>query len=316
LPANKKKIPDRSISGVVACASGSLRITHNGSLFAAKVGQGIEWQVPLLGGDDSYHSLPAALDDDSTLVTLKRAVVVVDAQGVVRTRLETERSLDDHGPSPCITESGTLVISSPPGDVMWLDGAVWRSVGDFGYDILPPAVFADGTLAVAGYSGSGYCRVELSGKTVWNTDFAEADLLPTVASNQCSAVGCLNYDVSIFVSPRGEIIGRYARAAVFAEYNGGGWAALSDGCIALLGSTGNVIWQKDIPIKRTWGALQPVVDSQGNIYAPIEGGVVGFDSDGNERFRCRLSGGQPDSLSMIAPGKLAFVIDNQLAVIS
>jgi len=70
LPASKGRITDRSISGVVTCADGSLRITHNGSLFAAKVGQGIDWQVPLLGSDDSYHSLPVALDDNSTLVTL------------------------------------------------------------------------------------------------------------------------------------------------------------------------------------------------------------------------------------------------------
>jgi outer membrane protein assembly factor BamB len=317
LPASKERITDKSIGGVVTCSDGSLRVTHNGSLFAVTVGQGIDWQVPLLGGDNSYHSLPVALDDDATLVTLTRAIIVVDVQGTVRTRIETEDlSLDDQGPSPCVTESGTLVISSPTGEVMWLDGAVWRPIDVFGYDILPPAVFADGTLAISGYSGSGYCRIELSGRSVWKAELADPDLLPTVASNQCSAVGCLNYKVSIFVSPRGEVLGRYARAAVFAEHNSGGWVALSDGCIALLGSTGNVIWQKDIPIKRTWGACQPVVDSQGNIYAPIEGGVVGFDPDGDERFRYRLSGAQPDSLSMIAPGKLAFVIDNHLAVIS
>jgi hypothetical protein len=320
LPAGDERTPNKgsSISGAVTCADSSLRVTYAGSLFAVTVGQGIDWQVPLLGDDDDYHSLPVALEDNSTLVNLSRAIIVINAQGIVRTRIETENelSLDDSGPSPCVTDSGKLVISSPLGDVMWLDGAIWRSIGVFGYDILPPAVFADGTLAIAGYYHSGYCRADLSGRMIWETGFLEADLLPSVALNQCSAVGSVNDHASIVVSPDGEVLGRYERAAVFAEHIDGKWVALSEGRIALLGNTGNVIWQKDIPIKRTWGALQPIVDSQGNIYAPIEGGVVGFDPKGNERFRCRLSGGTPNSLSMIDKGKLAFVVDDQLAVIS
>ena len=224
--------------------------------------------------------------------------------------------LDDSGLSPNLTHDGALLTGSPIGDLYRLDADGWRSLGAFGYDIVPPTLYEDGSLAVAGYAGKGLCRLAPDGQLRWQAAPRHADLPVTINGAQVAAVGSLNDDRSWFVDPDGHSLGEYGHAAVFAEYADGGWAALSSGRLARLTPDGQERWGQPLDVRLTWSTSQPIVDADGRHYVATVGGIVCYDSAGRLVFTTTLGPSQPYAVSIIAAGALACLVGSELVLLT
>lgn len=304
--------------GIVVVGDGSLRVAKGGFVSAISQEGEMSWVKQLLNDAATptpYHSAPLALGHADVLLTLQDSYVIIDGHGERRQHVKFDDYLDDSGPSPNLTLDGRLIITSPIGEVSLASGQGSQNVGNFGYDIVPPALFDDGSLAISGYAGEGFCRVALDGELIWQSSLGDADLLPTVNQQQFSAVGSLNDGISAIFSPSGEKIGQYGQPAVFADYIDGQWIALSNESIARLSPAGEVIWQHPLETAIRWGALQPIVDQEGRIYTAAKDGIICFDAKGSICFTFPTNGEIASSLSMIAPSKLAFIVANQLIVL-
>ncbi len=303
----------RGFSAAVVAHDGSLRVTFDHQLIALSPLLETMWRVEL--PTRRINSTPTCLASGETLVAVDDGFRLHDARGELSGWIPCE-GMDDSGPSPTITHSGSLVASSPAHASRLLVAGFWKSLSSVhGYDVPPPAVFDDDTLALSCYAGSGYCRVAVDDRVVWRAEFEQADLLPTINREQQSAVGSLNDHVSRIFDPDGVLVGVYPRASVFSEYRDGGWIALSDGEIARLTATGEPVWQREVDARRGWGT-QALVDRDGVVFAPTQGGVTAFTPDGALSFSTRLWGDRPRALTPISEGELVLLSDDAVLVIA
>jgi hypothetical protein len=264
----------------------------------------------------SQGSLPAILDGDRTLVTAAGTAIIVDARGELCERVAVPM-VDDSGPPPNTNLEGRPILTTMDGEVhVWhADGL--RSVGrGFGYDVVPVAVYADGTLAVSGYAGTGFCRAGGDGGVIWRSDLGDPDLLPTVNRLQHAAVGSLNEHCSAIFDPEGRRLGTYPAAAVFAEYEAGhGWIALAKDALARLTPSGEVQWSHPLGSRGLrWGCYQPIIDAGGTIYIATNDGLAAFDGSGAHRAALSL-GGQPMPLIPVRAGLMAAIVGDTLLLI-
>ena len=299
-------------------ADGSWRVAAASTLFALSPLGDLHWSRSLRDGrwTAPYHSAPLALNGGDVILTLAHHAVRYDGQGWLRARLRVADGLDDSGSAPNLTRDGALLTGSPIGDVYRLDADGWRSLGAFGYDILPPTLYEDGSLAVAGYAGKGLCRLSPDGHLRWQAAPRHADLPVTVNRAQVAAVGSVNDHRSWFVDPDGRGLGECGHAALFAEYPDGGWAALSSGRLARLTPDGHERWGRPLAVRLTWSTSQPIVDAAGRIYAATVGGIVCYDSDGRLVFTTALGPSQPYGVSMIADGTVACLVGSELVLLT
>jgi hypothetical protein len=261
-------------------------------------------------------SLPTVLQDGSTLMVMRYGILLVPADGSTVEVFREDLNLDDSGMSPNLTLDGRPLISSILGEVFILSGGRWLPIGErgYGFDILCPAVYDDGSLAIAGYAGTGFCRVALDGAIHWQSNLRDADGLPTVHPSQVAAVGSLNDGLSMFFAANGSVLGRYPYPATFAVYNDG-WVALSKHHVARLTADGQELWGRTISMQRPCASVvQPIVDVDGYIYIRHDAGMLCLDGDGQTLFELSLPTTNPDPLSLIAPGVLASVADNKLLI--
>lgn len=308
--------------GVAVCADGTLRVAKNGVLTALTLTGELLWIYQLAEAEAEadqepleYHSAPVTLASGSTLVTLQRTFVIVDAEGEKKHQIKNGDGFDDSGLAPNLTRRGQLIATSINGRVAVATRRRWKTVGHFGYDILPPAVYNDGSLAIAGYAWTGFCRVKLDGTFVWQTDFREADLLPCINRQQIAAVGALNENRSLFFAPDGQEVGSYDRAAVFAEHLDGTWIAYSGGVVARLTGTGQRIWEQAAGLEHVayiWSNYQPIVDRAGCVYLVGADGIMGLDPDGAALFTVPTDGVQVIGLSLVAEQTLACIVNDEL----
>lgn len=330
LPALRPVDPDPSpIDGGVIADDGSLRVVHGDCLSAVEVDGAVRWTVSVIELDGAIvrgpeeadepaprraiRSLPTALAGGRTLLGLGRGAVVVDARGRVEAAV-AQALMDDSGPSPSVTAAGVPVLSTiAEGVFAWEDDGL-RRLGRFGYDIVPPAIYADDSLAIAGYSGSGFCRVRLTGDRVWTTELHEADLLPTINAEQQAAVGSRNDRCSALYSASGDTLGIHPCAAVFAAYLDGGWIAVSDCAVARIDAAANKIWWAEIATSLRWGVLGPIVDPAGNIYVQDGESMIALDPAGTARFSVWL-GKSAGPVFPVAPGRFAVVTEGVLRFI-
>jgi len=185
----------------------------------------------------------------------------------------------------------------------------------FGYDIPPPAIYEDNSLAISGFYGTGFCRYRLDGQKIWSTQLWKVDLFPTINSKQFSAVGSLDWNRSFILSNDGQIIGTYKRASIFSEYLDGGWIALSEKYIARLTLEGKELWGHSIENEQTWDECQPIVDSLGQIFITNGRNLFCYDSDGNTVFNMQISQTEEGTLSIIYPGLIAVVCEGSLSLV-
>jgi outer membrane protein assembly factor BamB len=349
LPALRTADPDPSpIDGGVIADDGALRVIHGDCLSSVALDGAVRWSVsvreldaaivippapPRADAEDRgersgvdaalaeaeegagrlTRSLPTALAGGHTLLGLTRGAVIVDARGRVVAEVAQEL-MDDSGPSPCVTAAGVPVLTTIAEGVFAWEPAGLRRLGRFGYDVVPPAVYGDDSLAIAGYAGSGFCRVRLSGEKVWATELAEADLLPTISSSQHAAVGSRNDRCSALYAASGETLGIHPCAAVFAEYPDGGWIAVSDCAVARIDKSARKIWWAEIATSLRWGVLGPIVDPAGMIYVQDGESLVALDPGGTAKFSVWL-GKSVGPVFPAGPGRFAVVADGVLRFI-
>jgi hypothetical protein len=306
------------MSGVVTAPDTSLRICHAGMLSAWGPDLSPLWQVDLAVYAKAARvftaSLPTTLYDGSTLIVLPNGLLRAAPDGADVEIFRHDEYPDDSGMSPNVTSDGRPVLSFPLGGVDLLTDGAWKTVGGrvYGYDIMCPAVYDDGSLAIAGYYGTGFCRVDLDGRIRWRTELRAADCLPSVNQEQVAAVGSLNDHVSQFFAPDGSMIGRYPRPAIFAAY-GKDWIALAKDRVARVSTSGEELWAHELSTQRPFaGVVQPVVDADGYIYVRHDAGVLCCDGDGETMFDIALSTDRPNPVSLIAPGVLALIEGNSL----
>jgi outer membrane protein assembly factor BamB len=212
-----------------------------------------------------------------------------------------------------VTQDGEPLLPTVTGELFLLRNGRWTMLGDhtYGFDLPCPALYADGSLAVAGYYGTGFCSVNLDGSMRWRTDLAQADLLPVVNQDQVAAVGSFNDQVSMFFAADGTPLGRYAKAAVFAAH-GADWIALTRSSVVRVTTQGEELWSHEINTSPLLAGLQPVVDVDGYIFVRHDAGVLCCAGDGGRVFELALPTGPPSPVSIVAPGTLAIVHEDHL----
>ncbi|MFT6928222.1 MAG: hypothetical protein ACJAZP_003872 [Psychromonas sp.] len=312
LPHNQSEIDYHERGGCVVTDTMTLRVAYDRFLSSITLTGEILWSVEL---PDILHAFPVALQGGSCLVSLGNTICVYSDSGDCVFQHDIEEQLDDSGVSPNLTDTGDLILGCTDGLVFCLDAMEVKEVVDFGYDILPPAIYPDNSLAISGYHGVGFCRVRLSGQKVWTTDFKCADLLPTINRQNVSAVGSLDDEKSAFFSADGDLLGTYPRAAIFAEYSSQAWIARSHKYLAKLTASGQECWGYKLHDDSNWGHCQPIVDSQGRIYVVDDDKLLCFSGDGQIVFATDIQGSYWGGLSCIFPGKLAFVGGGKLKII-
>lgn len=343
LPALRTADPEPSpIDGGVIADDGSLRVIHGDCLSAVELDGTVRWTASVRELDAAIvtssveeddllttridpegepaatpgrlvRSLPTALAGGYTLIGVTRGAVIVDASGALVAHVAQDL-MDDSGPSPCVTAAGVPVLSTIAEGVFAWEPAGLRRLGAFGYDVVPPAVYRDDTLAIAGYAGRGFCRASLAGELLWTTELTEADLLPSINSSQHAAVGSRNDRCSVLYAASGATLGIHPCAAVFAEYPDGGWIAVSDCAVARIDSSANKIWWAEIATSLRWGVLGPIVDPSGMIYVQDGETLVALDANGTAKFSVWLG----KSVGPVFPagaGRFAVVADGVLRFI-
>ena len=319
-----------NLSGVIVMPDETLRVCHTGMLSAVTLDGTILWQLDLRHfiPEDRYcyYSLPTALQTGETLLVLPDALLIVDRSGIPRREnrlasggtenaLETINDPDDSGLSPNLTYSGLPILSGITGEVYLLQENLWHEIGIYGYDIVTPAVYPDNSLAIAGFARAGFCRVSLNGEKQWTTQVGDADKLPTLNHEHIAAIGSNDDGYSAFFRADGEQIGEYQYPATFAEYLDGGWIAFSRQRLARLTTDGREIWGCEISPGATLSFVeQPIVDRDGFIYVRQQEGYLCCDAHGRKAFEVKLPGIPQGLMSIIAPGTMAYVMQDELFI--
>lgn len=221
------------VSGCVISDDGNLRVVCGGVLFSVSLSGKIFWSLEVKesgGKTANWYSIPVALKNGLCGVGLRHSVVIVDEAGKMIQQISVPDQLDDSGVSPNVSHHGQIIVSSLDGPVFSIHNNLVKEIGSFGNDIVVPAIYGDDSLAVSGYSESGFCRVRLDGERVWKTDYFayhETDLAASINSQGITAVGSRNDGVSLFYSNGGELLGRYRGGSIFAEFSQYEWIALS-----------------------------------------------------------------------------------------
>jgi hypothetical protein len=306
-------------AGIAVRSDGSLAITNAGVLSCWTRDGELLWSTDLaeLQQDDDlrlFHSAPVALADGGVLVTLRHTFVVFDADDHLSQQVDDELGMDGEWFAPNFTQDGHLITTSDIGRVAVRRGESWEEVGWFGYDIVPPAVYDDGSLAISGYFGSGLCRVGLGGTIRWQHKL-DVDLTPSINSQQIVAAGSLNDSKSLFVTAYGDKVGEYGAAAVFAEHLDGTWIARSEYNVARVTSESDVVWTRTIDTPEHWSQMQPIADKVGRIYVAAAGSVICYDAEGSVVFTHQVDGGQPLALSPIGEHEMAYIVGDECVII-
>ena len=307
--------------GRIAAHESTVYMSCAGKLFAFDLDGDLQWSVPVLGSERKpprFTSAPTLLDDGTAVVLAEDYVVFVGREGRLRALVRTGCQLDDSGPSPNLTCDGSLILTTPLGDVFLMRGdASCVSIGAFGYDIVPPAVCPDGSLVVSGYCGRGLVRVTPGGEEIWASGFHDADLTPVVSELGIAAAGSLNDAECRFYSSASKLLGTYPAAAVLAELDGDSWVALSATSISRVDSDGRVAWSQGLrgELRVGWGALGPAVDASGRIYFPTSEGVRCVTSTGGLVFDAVL-GATPSDIALVGDGVLVAVVDGVLCAVT
>lgn len=319
---SRRRLPvplDGHQSSAMACDGDQLWLTHGGAVAAFGVDGQERWSKrcdELLPGESRGVSAPMILVDGTGVVTAGESVAFVRPSGELMGLVRVGDYLDDSGISPTTTTDGRLLLTTPGGDVFTLAGDLsLKSWGSFGYDVVPPARFEDGSFAICGYAGSGLVRVAGPEAIRWSSDFVDADLVPSINDRGYIAAGSRNDGHSRLFSPDGELLGLYFEPAIFGCLEED-WIALGPNGVSRIDPRGEVIWLSlfDSLFGFGWGGLGPVITAGDCIYYPDPTGLCCLDPDGSVTWRLSL-GSAPRAITPIAPGTLAVIADDELLII-
>lgn len=303
-----RRVSEQHGEGLAVAADQSLRLTGQGCAFAFDPAGKSLWGLELHGRPNECRaSAPLLLADGTCIVTISRSLVFVSATGHPLARVTTKLTLDDSGPAPNLSPAGTLILTTPLGQLLELRGSTLSALGSgFGYDLVPPAIDDDGRMALCGYGGKGLVLTDPRGEVVWSSGLKYADMLPTLDHEGRVAGGSVNDRESRIFERDGHLLATYPAAAAFAVTDNG-WIALAEHSLAKLGPRGEVRWQREGGARRRWGSLGPAVDRKGRIYAPCGPQLVALEPDGSERFVVELPS-EPLDMALVGTGKIVIAL--------
>lgn len=308
-----------SLSGCVVTDTISIRVVSSGYLSAVTFDGEIHWSIELKDLDRQsceYWSQPLALNHGCCLVVVEDSICIYDEQGKCLIQHPLPEPLENSGYSPNLTKNGELLVTSVTGEIFLINLAEQANLGDFGYDLLPPAIYSDGSLAIAGYNGRGFCQMSAKGEIIWNSSFSEPDLLPCISQHNITAIGSLNDQQSAFYSFDGTCLGTYPRSSIFAEYSEDTWIARSKQYVAKITTTGKECWGVSLnDTINSWMLSQPIVDFLGHIYLLDDTNLICLNGQGETLFTIELNDRPNGELCAIAPGMLAIVCGDKLKII-
>ena len=263
-----------------------------------------------------HASAALALSGGDVLVNARYHSYLLTPLGRTTHIWETrDHPFDDSGPSPNLTLDGRAVVTTLGGEVILLDLMGQRTVGSYGYDVLPPAILDSGSFGIAGYSGDGACLIAQSGQRHWKkNELHEADLQVSANHHSELGFGDLNTEQTQVLTETGQLIFRLSYPALLTEHPTG-WIATGGRVLEKLSSSGQVEWSKTINNVGTWALSQSCVDRAGRVYVPVFGGIRCFQADGTQLFELVVGKSQPGNIALL-PGRVAFVCDRQLVVAS
>ena len=299
LPGKANPTRHRYARSGVAVASDGFRVTSRRRLFAFDSQGALLWETELLGDPQSrFEAGPLLLEEDITVVALDHHCAFVDAAGHVIGRIEIEGgALDDSGHSPALTSDGRLVLTGALREVsvVGADG-VAHSLGEHGLDVAPPAVAPDGDLVIAGFSGSGFVRVDpFDGRVVAATELRNADQMPSVGADGTMAAGS-SFGMGGLFAANGERVAS-VEAQIFASLDDG-WLAMSYGALRRLDASGQERWVRSLGEAIEVGWHQHMVaDVDGYAYCALPSSLVCVDPAGAPVFELAL----PDRPTALAP---------------
>ena len=293
-------------SVVVSC-DGHLLVAGNGSLARLDASGRLLWKRQI----DEICSAPLALKGGWAVVNGRRTSYLFSPSGVCsRTWHFPVPGLDDSGPSPTLAQ-GRILFSGIDGQI-WVDeGDTVRELGAFGYDVLPPAVLANGDLAIAGYAFSGPTLCNQDGKVKWRRpDLQYSNSLVVVNRFGEIAYSDQNEKQTHVFDTFGNLVLRLPFAATLSEHIDG-WLAVRRGSLALIARDGRELWQTPLDVFPKFGLEQAVSDSTGQTYVSCPGGVVRLDRGGEPTLHLGLGNARPTNLALGRDGVL-FVLDGRL----
>lgn len=308
LPGKANPTRHRYARSAVATANDGFRVASRRRLFAYDRDGGLRWETGLLGDEHSrFEAGPLILEGDVTVVGLDHHVAFVASDGTILGRIEVEGgALDDSGHSPSLTRDGRLVLTGALREVSVVgsDGLAY-SLGEYGLDIAPPAVSSDGSLVLAGFSGAGLVRVDpIDGSVRAETDFANADQMPSVAADGTMAAGS-SFGPGRLCDAEGQTIATLS-AQIFADC-GEGWRAMSYGTLRGLDRRGEVRWERALGdgIEVGWHQRM-VVDGEGYTYCALPKSLVCVDPAGELVFEVMMDD-RPTDLAPLGDGEMVVV---------
>ena len=303
--------------GAIVASDGNLRVISGGRMHSVSDAGRLLWTVPSPPREYGSHigGLPIALSDGSVLFWANYRLVL-ERDGQSESVAEVRGG--DCGPSPNISREG--VVLAGQGEIFVWDNERLRSLGDFGFDIVHPAIYPDGTLAVAAYAGLGLSRIALDGNILWSTQPEDADRLTVINLHDEVACASLNDHITVVVDAEGVELWRYPRVATFSCHPDGGWNALAKGRVERLSRSGQGVWSAPLETWPDSGSTQAIADIRGNLYIPCRQGLAAFDPDGQLLFQTNFTRGEPPALDLpglcpVGPGRMALVRRNRLMLI-
>lgn len=312
--------PDRGYfaSGAIVAADGCLRVVHHDILRSLTPKGRVLWRHSLRrrGSRRVGYGLPLALDDGSVWLTSNDRLLLErdgNVEVVARGDLGEGSTV-----SPNIGYEGSIYCGGFACASRWSDGQI-LFLDEGGFDLLPPAVYPDGSVCLASYYGNGLCRRHHDGRLIFQakTKSREQDGLVTINDHDEAACGALNDWNSPIVDAQGSLLWIYDRPATFSctACSDGDWLALSRRDLTRLSRSGEVLWRREVQAGLGRGPTQALVDPRGIIYVPSCQGLQVFDPKGIPIFSTNWPPGETSTLCPVAPGQIALIHNSCLYLV-
>lgn len=295
-----------------------MRVVHRGMLSSVTPAGRVLWKRGLRFRCQYLHSysLPLALNDGSVWITSNWRLLC-ERNGRLALVARGEFG-DDSATSPNLGYDGSIYCGGFVSASRWHQGTV-TTIDRGGYDIHGPAVYPDGSVALASYYGNGLCRMAADGTRIFQiqTESLQQDGLVTLNELDEAACHSLNDRHSLVVDGQGKVLWTIPVAATFSCYPfpGNGWIALSRTRLTRLSNSGRVIWSRELRTSIASRPLQAVVDDRGIIYVPSARGLDVYDGFGKLLFFTDFEPGNTSTLCPLAPGQMALIHNCSLYLI-
>ncbi len=287
--------PVSMLSPPVVGENGAVYVLAPGALCCVDIQSvSLRWSCSLSHrSEESMSTAPLALAGGNILCHGTHEVFMVSPQGEIVEHWEQEDFLwDDSRISPNLTPEGLLLLGVMDGELAPgspIQAPLWHGV--FGYDVLAPTVYLDGSFAICAYASRGLCRVAGdTGEIVWQGVLQDADRVATVDVRGRCGAGSVNEQRSVIVDDAGVVLADWNDAGVFSVSPRGIWVFQSESLLICLDENLKELWRFALSAALGWGGRKPVFDAAGRVYAAGETELVSLAPSGELLWRVAVSG--------------------------